>query len=266
MTPLRLSSTRLDHSLLHLGQRLVPLEEREEWLRSWRAEFWYMHSQGQRRGLGWGLLRDALWLRTNRWQVALSGTAALSLTLLATLVGLAMLPILIFAGGWHEFAELLRYELPRFAIASTLILCVSCANGGGSMHRSPSGSLLRWFRASVFFTLQVALLLVLSFLLSTDLTLHLEVRGFFAAMPLQLLAFVILALLGIRWSLLDRERRCKHCLRSLSAPARVGRPSWNFLEYNGTELACRDGHGLLTVPEIETSWCRSSTWIPQKLH
>jgi hypothetical protein len=44
-------------------------------------------------------------------------------------------------------------------------------------------------------------------------------------------------------------------------PARVGRPSRNLLEWNGTELNCKQGHGLLSVPEMETSWCQSSRWV-----
>jgi hypothetical protein len=43
----------------------------------------------------------------------------------------------------------------------------------------------------------------------------------------------------------------------------VGRPSHNLLEWNGTELLCPDGHGHLSVPEMETSWCQSSRWTFQ---
>ena len=261
--------TRLDRSLLSLGQRLTPAGEREEWLRSWQAELWYVYSRarGKRRGrsLASGLLRDALWLRTDSWRVALSGTVPVCLVALVSLVGLAALPVFVLAGSGHAFVALLRLELPRFVVASSLILCVSYVHGCGSLFRSASPSVLRWFRAHAFLAAKTGLLLLFTFLLSTDLSWPLEEQHYFAAMPLQLLVFVILALLGLRWCFLDSERRCKHCLRSLAAPAHVGRPSWNFLEYNGTELSCRDGHGLLTIPELETSWCRSSAWIPQQL-
>lgn len=59
---------------------------------------------------------------------------------------------------------------------------------------------------------------------------------------------------GLRWTLAEQEQRCKYCLQSLQNPARVGRPSHNLLEWNGTELNCKWGHGLLSIPEIETSW------------
>ncbi len=259
--------TRLDRLLLRLGQRLVPAWERAEWLRSWQAELWYMHSRAERQehSLTLGLLRDALWLRTESWRAALSGTVLVCLVSLAALVGLAALPVLVYTGSWRGFAELLRFELPRFAVASSLIFFVSRVHGSGSWCRSAAGSVPRWLRAHAFLTAKAALLLLFTFLASTDLSLPLEERHYFAATPLQLLFFVILALLGLRWCFHDGERRCKHCLRSLAEPARVGRPSWNFLEYNGTELSCRDGHGLLTVPELETSWCRSSMWVPRRL-
>ena len=261
------SLSHLDFTLLRIGERLVPRSERGEWARAWQAELWYMHARatrpGQRQSLAVGLIRDALWLRTDSWRIALSGTALLCLTLLTTLVGIAALPAFVSAGSWKTFAHLLVSALPRFAIASSLILFVRYANGTGNVHGS--GSVLRRFRARAFFAAKISLVLLLTFVSSIDLSLPLEAHRFFVAMPVQLLFFVILALLGLRWSSLDSERRCKHCLRSLAAPARVGRPSWNFLEYNGTESVCRDGHGVLTVPELETSWCRSSAWIPQRL-
>ena len=263
--------TRLNHLLLRLGQRLVPPCDRKEWFRFWHAELWYTESHATHRSqnpaprrLAGGLLRDALWLRTESLRVALSGTALLCLALLTTLVASAALPAFVFAGNWQTFAKLARFEAPRFAVASSLIFLASYANAPGA-HHTASFSVFRWVRARAFFAAKVLLLLLLTFLISTDLALPLEARGLFAAMPLQLLVFVILALLGLRWSFLDGERRCKQCLRSLAAPARVGRPSWNFLEYNGTELACRDGHGFLAIPETETSWCRSSAWIAQEL-
>jgi hypothetical protein len=66
---------------------------------------------------------------------------------------------------------------------------------------------------------------------------------------------------GLRWAFADQQQRCKQCLHLLATPARVGRPSYNLLEWNGTELLCKHGHGLLSVPEIETSWCQSSQWV-----
>lgn len=67
--------------------------------------------------------------------------------------------------------------------------------------------------------------------------------------------------LTFRWVLHDQRNRCPDCLRLLSNPARVGQPSCNFLSWNGTELMCTDGHGLLHIPELSTSWCSTQRWL-----
>jgi hypothetical protein len=68
-------------------------------------------------------------------------------------------------------------------------------------------------------------------------------------------------LFGFRWSLQDQRSRCPECLRRLSSPARVGQASCNFLSWNGTELFCVRGHGLLHIPELPTSWCSTQRWL-----
>jgi hypothetical protein len=68
-------------------------------------------------------------------------------------------------------------------------------------------------------------------------------------------------LFAFRWALRDQRQRCPVCLRLLTNPARVGQPSRNFLSWNGTELMCNRGHGLLHVPEIATSWFSTQRWL-----
>lgn len=68
-------------------------------------------------------------------------------------------------------------------------------------------------------------------------------------------------LFGFRWILQDQRRRCPECLRLLSNPARVGQASCNFLSWNGTELFCDRGHGLLHIPELATSWFSTQRWL-----
>ena len=68
-------------------------------------------------------------------------------------------------------------------------------------------------------------------------------------------------LFAFRWILRDQRKRCPVCLRLLTNPARVGQPSRNFLAWNGTELICAGGHGLLHVPEIATSWFSTQRWL-----
>jgi hypothetical protein len=68
-------------------------------------------------------------------------------------------------------------------------------------------------------------------------------------------------LLAFRWALRDQRSRCPVCLRTLTNPARVGQFSRNFLAWNGTELVCLSGHGLLHVPDLSTSWFGSQRWL-----
>jgi hypothetical protein len=68
-------------------------------------------------------------------------------------------------------------------------------------------------------------------------------------------------LFAFRWALRDQRKRCPVCLRTLTNPARVGQFSRNFLAWNGTELICLGGHGLLHVPDIPTSWFGSQRWL-----
>jgi hypothetical protein len=68
-------------------------------------------------------------------------------------------------------------------------------------------------------------------------------------------------LFAFRWILEDQRKRCPVCLRVLSNPARVGEASRNFLAWNGTELICAGGHGLLHIPELPTSWFSTQRWL-----
>ena len=209
-----------------------------------------------------GLLCDAFWLRTDSWGRALSGTPALCLASLAGLSLLSALVGLALNGSWRAFALYARGPFERSALAAVLVVFVSFATMSRGHIEQGSTSKGRFgLKRQAFFWAKAALVLLLACLLSADIC-----RPIYAVFPtwayaLQLLMFVPLALIGLRWAFSDQERRCKQCLRMLAMPARVGRPSHNLLEWNGTELACKQGHGRLNVPEMETSWCDSSQWV-----
>ncbi len=78
---------------------------------------------------------------------------------------------------------------------------------------------------------------------------------------IQLVSAFSICLFGLRWSLRDQRQRCPVCLGKLTNPARVGQPSRSFLAWNGTELICVSGHGLLHVPEMPTSWFSEQRWL-----
>ncbi|MGB9417217.1 MAG: hypothetical protein WCB58_12960 [Acidobacteriaceae bacterium] len=272
MSPL-LSPTLPDfeRNLLHIVRRLVPSHERDEWSRTWQAELWYMHQRSRHRhvspvagilDLSIGLTRDAVWLRTEKWRVAFSDTAMVCLASLLSLSLLSILVALAVAGSWHSLHLYLRDEFTRSLLAAPHVLFVLLATAP-RRYSGPS-NITRWrswIKRQFFFVLKTLQIVLLAFLLSVDLCLPLHTLVPLTADLLQLFAFVLFALLGLRWAIGDQEERCKQCLRSLSTPARVGRPSHNLLEWNGTELSCKHGHGLLSIPEMETSWCESSRWI-----
>jgi hypothetical protein len=78
---------------------------------------------------------------------------------------------------------------------------------------------------------------------------------------IQLVSSFSICLFGLRWVLRDQRQRCPVCLRRLTHPARVGQPSRSFLDWNGIELICVGGHGMLHIPEMQTSWFDTQRWL-----
>jgi hypothetical protein len=123
---------------------------------------------------------------------------------------------------------------------------------------------LSWFtrvRRWSFLGCKLALLLPIVYFASLDLA-HLR-SGMdpVTSEYIQLMSAFSVCLFGLRWSLRDQRQRCPVCLGKLSNPARVGQPSRSFLAWNGTELICVSGHGLLHVPEMATSWFSEQRWL-----
>jgi hypothetical protein len=120
-----------------------------------------------------------------------------------------------------------------------------------------STRLLRWS----FLAAKVALLLPIANFVSLDLAhLHATIDPI-SSQYIQILSAFSICLFGLRWTLRDQRQRCPVCLRKLTHPARVGQPSRSFLAWNGTELICAGGHGLLHVPEMPTSWFSTQRWL-----
>ena len=84
-----------------------------------------------------------------------------------------------------------------------------------------------------------------------------------AASGLLLVWFFIVGAMGVLfWSIADQRARCKECLRLLCSPVRIGCPGCLLLNWSGTELLCSEGHGVLHVPELASSWdIESERWI-----
>jgi hypothetical protein len=120
-----------------------------------------------------------------------------------------------------------------------------------------STRLRRWS----FLAGKIALLLPIVYLVSLDLAYMPTTLDTFSSEYIQLISAFSICLFGLRWTLRDQRQRCPVCLGKLTHPARVGQPSRNFLSWNGTELICVGGHGLLHVPEIPTSWFSTQRWM-----
>jgi hypothetical protein len=84
-----------------------------------------------------------------------------------------------------------------------------------------------------------------------------------AASGLWLVWFFVVGTMGVLfWAIADQRARCKECLRLLCSPVRIGCPGCLLLDWSGTELLCSEGHGVLHVPELASSWnTDSGHWI-----
>jgi hypothetical protein len=257
--------SRCDLILLRAGASIVPAGDRDDWRRNWHAELWHMHHRRRRihnlPSLSSGLLRDALWLRAESWRRAYTGTAILCLASLTGLCAIAAL-VGLAACGWEPFRALIASRLIRFLIESPLVVAVTFATSSSRyIDQRPTGRTLCWIRRQLFLAAKIALLLVLAFLLSTDLCLPLFARAPMTSEVVQVFVFAFCAIAGLMWAFRDQDQRCKHCLCALSSPASVGRPSHNLLEWTGTRQACRFGHGVFSVPEMLSSWRQHSHWV-----
>jgi hypothetical protein len=75
--------------------------------------------------------------------------------------------------------------------------------------------------------------------------------------------FYVLGTMGVLFvAVADGRARCPVCLRLLAFPVRIGSPGSLFLNWSGTELYCSEGHGILHVPHLFTSWHeRRHRWV-----
>jgi hypothetical protein len=134
----------------------------------------------------------------------------------------------------------LRDQFTRSLIAAPHVLFVLLAT---APRRHSDQSIFKWpfwIKRHFFFALKTFQILLLAFLLSVDLCIPLHSVIPLTADLLQLFAFVVFALLGLRWAIGDQEQRCKQCLRSLYArPCRPAFAQSSGVERHRTELQTR---------------------------
>jgi hypothetical protein len=276
--PRKPSSGEFDGWLLPMASRLVPQARRQEWLREWQAEFWHLrHGDHVARSrpnaretfsLAWGVVADASWVGLHTLRLQMQGTAEWCLyQLIFACVACASLE-LFHEGSWRALTALfVRYFLHRFMLVMPPAIFVAIA----TMPRRPrkctrgpaqlSGILPAHTRWNLFLCAKIALSVLLAFLICVLVSI--PVRRVFGHNGdwLDVMTSTVLLTSSVRLVLADQLQRCQRCLRLLRQPVRVGPPSYNLLNWSGTELVCADGHGLLQIPEMEGSWCWYDLWV-----
>jgi len=157
-------------------------------------------------------------------------------------------------GPW----DIYKFTLLLAFLALPAITSVSLAEYSVSAHRpSWPKRLRRW----AYLAAKIALLLPIVYYASLDLAYWFTTSYSSTAQYMQLVSSFAICLFGLRWVILDQRRRCPVCLRRVAHPAQVGVASRTFLAWNGTELMCTDGHTLLHVPSLPTSWFGTQRWL-----
>lgn len=262
--------TRLYLAILWAGARIVRESDRAEWRAEWQTELWYaMQEHGGRRLTSYclGSLRDALWKRRNSWrrygpvlmiadQPGFPEPPAIPcahplespfrcLALLGLLALIAVSAALFASQAPLSGGTLLVSLLPCCAI----LVPVAALTSGTALGEYPGHR--NWLRRGCFYTAKMTLLLLIVAFGASDL-----IRT-----PVQINIAVAGAFFAIRWAMMDQRRRCPTCLRLLDKPVRMGSGSRILLEWNGTELLCLRGHGVMHIPESPAVWFSKPRWM-----
>ncbi len=172
--------------------------------------------------------------------------------------------------GYADFdcislAEQTRQPLSIFLFTLLLACLALPATTSLPLGEYPAiGRHLSWtrsFRRWLFLATKIGWIVAIVYCASLDLAYGSASIGIVSSQYIQLVSSFSALLFAFRWALRDQRRRCPVCLRALTNPARVGQASQNFLAWNGTELICIGGHGLLHVPDIPTSWFSTQRWL-----
>ncbi len=119
----------------------------------------------------------------------------------------------------------------------------------------------RWW---AFFLAKSGLLLAAVFVLALELARYLSIL--FTGMAhgvtgiLSLWLFMVGAIGALSWAIHDQRQRCRVCLQRLGMSVHVGCPSYSLLDWAATEMMCSEGHGMLHIPDNESSWRDQDRW------
>jgi hypothetical protein len=157
-------------------------------------------------------------------------------------------------GTWDVF----RFVVLLAFLALPAVSSVTLGDLSVSVHKvSWPRRLLRWG----FLGAKIALLLPIVYFISFDIAFSFTGLNNGQALSIQAVSTFLMCLFGMQWILNDQRQRCPVCMRRVDHPARVGQLSRTFLAWSGTELMCMNGHTLLHVPSLPTSWFSSQRWM-----
>jgi hypothetical protein len=167
-----------------------------------------------------------------------------------------------FASRAHQGAKLYLF----FSVLSLFGgIALGSSRLGGAKTRKLKLSWRNTARWWGFFVVKTLLLLAICFVGALEITgrASLILTGSVHPLvgPFSTWLFLVTAMIALSWSLHDQSRRCRFCLKRLGNEASVGMPGYLFLGWWGTELVCSDGHGMLHVPEMKSSWQEFDQWV-----
>ena len=259
------------HRALRVAAMLVPVNKRQQWREEWVGELTYLlcespHAVQQHAN---GLMADALAMRrisvVNRWraidwrspEICLRVLFSIFALLCATGISQPTLRHLIFS-RWGAATSAVFFTLAVFTVPSTVVISrFSACDAYVGEAASNRQRVARW----TFLGAKLVLVVLSSYLLAVEWThpLH-RVVGVFANFLL-VTSGMLFNVIAIGWAFNDQRERCPTCMRLLRSPARMGPPSWSFLDSNATEEMCDQGHGLLHQPQWQTSWFSNARWL-----
>jgi hypothetical protein len=156
--------------------------------------------------------------------------------------------------------ERVRAVFWSFALALGLALVIAVAGLQSMLPRfEPAGC-----PRALFFASKTGLLLLAVLLAGVEFTRAPSITMIggtdLLTEPLSTWLFLMGCMGALSWSIHDQRRRCRVCLRRLGMAAHVGCPGCLLLNWAGTELVCIEGHGMLHVPEMLSSWHQAEQW------
>jgi hypothetical protein len=280
------------HIVIDCISLVVPGPGRKDWLLKWKSELWYVRRETPASKDVWrfclGAFGDARWMR--RYSPA--GGAHLNLdsplNCVTFLISLALFPLLVglllpgarnvlllslhtessfyWLHSWAGVSEsppnpidqqIVLFRL-NFIFACSILPAVTTLRLGSRSGARNLRSCLNRSRWLVFFLLKVILILPPVYFAALDLGHLFATNG---SVFIQAMASLVGFLLSLRWAFNDQRSRCPTCLRRLSRPVRMGRPSWTLLDWNLTEYMCPKGHGVLQVPVESVTGSPIQRWI-----